>query len=328
VTKSGGESFPGNLFEFLRNGYFNAKPYFANTADNLHRNQFGGTIGGPVLIPHFSEGKSTQFFFGYQHTIVHSLSNANSVTVPTLAEEGRTSTGGQAAYADFGNMCTGGYNSSNICQTANQVIRNPFTNAAYALNQIPSNNISPAAFALEQDFPTYSGVEAPGKIGGTVNYTLPTIQTFDEYVGRVDHQFGANDHLFVRYYYNWFEQSPNLSLNNLQAYRSFFNTRYQNALISESHTFTPNLLNNFTASYQREVALRGGPPGSPYITDFGVKNIWQPNTGPYLQAIVSGYLPVGNGTTIHFTMIFTGSKERTTLLSAGNLRSASSMWKM
>jgi hypothetical protein len=127
-----------------------------------------------------------------------------------------------------------------------------------------------------------------------VNYTLPTIQTFDEYVGRVDHQFGANDHLFVRYYYNWFEQSPNLSLNNLQAYRSFFNTRYQNALISESHTFTPNLLNNFTASYQREVALRGGPPGSPYITDFGVKNIWQPNTGPYLQAIVSGYFQVSS----------------------------------
>ncbi|SNS99514.1 Carboxypeptidase regulatory-like domain-containing protein [Granulicella rosea] len=294
VTKSGGDKFHGDLFEFLRNGYFNAKPYFANTADNLHRHQFGGTIGGPVLIPHLSTGKTTQFFFGYQHTLVHSLSNANTVTVPTLAEEGRTSTGAAAAYADYGNLCTGGYNSSNICQTANQIIRNPFTNAPYALNQIPSSNISPAAFALQKDFPTYAGTEAPGKIGGLVSYTLPTVQAFNEYVGRVDHQFGANDHLFVRYYYDWFQQDPNLSINNLQAYRSYFNTRYQNSLISESHTFTPNLLNNFTASYQREVALRGGPPGSPYITDFGVKNLWQPDTGPYLQAIVSGYFQVSS----------------------------------
>jgi hypothetical protein len=56
VTMSGGNKFHGSAFEFLRNGYFNAKPYFANSADTLHRNQFGGTIGGPVIIPHISRG--------------------------------------------------------------------------------------------------------------------------------------------------------------------------------------------------------------------------------------------------------------------------------
>ena len=48
VTKSGTNSFHGSLFEFLRNGDFNARNYFALTQDNLHRNQYGGTIGGPI----------------------------------------------------------------------------------------------------------------------------------------------------------------------------------------------------------------------------------------------------------------------------------------
>ena len=62
VTKSGTKKFHGDAFEFLRNGYFNAKPYFATVADNMHRHQFGGTIGGPVILPRISTGKATQFF--------------------------------------------------------------------------------------------------------------------------------------------------------------------------------------------------------------------------------------------------------------------------
>ena len=81
---------------------------------------------------------------------------------------------------------------------------------------------------------------------------------------------------------NYFDQAPIYDPTNLASYTSYFNTRYQNALLSETHTFTNNLLNSLVLNYQREVALRGGPPGSPDITDFGVKNIWQPDTGPYL----------------------------------------------
>ncbi len=52
VTKSGGEQFHGDAFEYLRNGFFNAENHFspAGTQDTLHRHQFGGTIGGPVKI--------------------------------------------------------------------------------------------------------------------------------------------------------------------------------------------------------------------------------------------------------------------------------------
>lgn len=295
VTKAGTNRFHGDAFEFLRNGYFDARPYFATKADTLHRNQFGGVIGGPLIIPHLSRGKTTQFFFGYQRTIDHQASNSHSSTVPTLAEEG----GGNSSYADYGNLCNTAlghsFNGSGICvdSAGNPVpteqVRNPFSNVIYPYNQIPASSFDPASVAFEKAFPTYSGTEAPGKIGGTVNYLLPSIQTYNEFVGRVDHQFGENDHFFGRYYYNFFNAPGFYNPSNLLEYLSFADTRYQNALVSETHTFSPTVVNNLVLNYQREYTLRGGPPSSPLITSFGVNNIWQPSTGPFLQASVSGY---------------------------------------
>src|SRR4029453_10394550 len=57
VTKSGTNEFHGNLFEFVRNGKFNARNAFATKRDTIKRNQYGGTLGGPIL-------KNRLFFFG------------------------------------------------------------------------------------------------------------------------------------------------------------------------------------------------------------------------------------------------------------------------
>lgn len=289
VTKSGSEKFHGDAFEYLRNGYFDAKPFFATTADNLHRHQFGGTIGGPVMIPHISSGKSTQFFFGYQHTLIHQNSSAGSATVPTAGEEGIGST-----YADFGSLCSAGWSSSNLCNSASQQIINPFTNAAYPLNQIPNSALDPAAMAFLKDLPTASGTPAAGKVGGLANFYQPTIQSFDEYVARGDQSLGASDHVFVRYYQDHFKQAGIYQANELLSYGPYSDLRYQNALVSETHTFTSNLLNNFVANYLRMIALRGGPPGSPDITAFGV-NIWQPTGNNTILGVAStGYFSVSS----------------------------------
>ena len=63
VTRSGTNTFHGGAFEFFRNGDLNARNFFAPTRDTLKRNQFGGTIGGPV------KKDKLFFFFGYQDTI-------------------------------------------------------------------------------------------------------------------------------------------------------------------------------------------------------------------------------------------------------------------
>ncbi len=68
VTKSGTNQFHGDAFEFVRNGDFDARDFDAATQDTLRRNQFGGTIGGPIK-------KDKIFgFFGYQGTRIRTAS--------------------------------------------------------------------------------------------------------------------------------------------------------------------------------------------------------------------------------------------------------------
>src|SRR5437867_3916385 len=79
VTKSGANEFHGDLFEFLRNDLFNARNYFATTNSTLKRNQFGGTIGGPIL-------KNKLFFFGgFQETTMRQDPADTRSFIPTAA---------------------------------------------------------------------------------------------------------------------------------------------------------------------------------------------------------------------------------------------------
>ena len=63
TTKSGGNAFHGSLFEFMRNDAFDSKNFFAVNKEKLERNQFGGTLGGPVMIPGMYDGRNKTFFF-------------------------------------------------------------------------------------------------------------------------------------------------------------------------------------------------------------------------------------------------------------------------
>src|SRR5207248_862792 len=92
ITKSGTYNFFGDVFEFLRNAVFNAKNFFAvptqtngqpakdNGRDQLKRNQFGGTVGGPIIR------NKTFFFAGFQGTRLRNLGNPVNSTVPSQAD--------------------------------------------------------------------------------------------------------------------------------------------------------------------------------------------------------------------------------------------------
>jgi Carboxypeptidase regulatory-like domain len=317
VTKSGGEQFHGDLFEYLRNGFFNAESHFnpVGSQDTLHRHQFGGTIGGPVKIPHISSGKTTQFFFGYQHTLIHQGGSEGSFTAPTAAEEGLASSSTGGAYADYSNLCNSAsgntFNGAGLCVNSGgtavttQQIYNPYTGAAWPNNHIPFSAFDQAAVNFETYFPYASSDAAAGKIGNTENYFTATQNYFDEYDARVDHNFGDRDHLFGHYFYDWYQQPSIYDKTDLYSYTSYFQTRYQNALLAETHTFTPNILNNLVLNYQREVSQRGGPPNSFDITHLGptgsgLAGIWQPPLGPYLSLSVSGYMKVGSSASALF----------------------------
>src|SRR5262249_37606904 len=126
VTKSGTNQFHGDLFEFLRNGDLNARDFFALKRDSLKRNQFGGTLGGPVK-------RDKLFFFGgYQRTSLRSDPVQNSATVPTEAMK----------RGDFSAVST--------------QLKDPQDPSGKTLlqgNQIPASLISPVALNILKTFP-------------------------------------------------------------------------------------------------------------------------------------------------------------------------------
>ena len=79
ITKSGSNEVHGDAFEYVRNYLFNARNFFAPARDSLKRNQFGGTVGGPV------KKDKIFFFLGYQGTIVRSNPPTSISFVPTAA---------------------------------------------------------------------------------------------------------------------------------------------------------------------------------------------------------------------------------------------------
>ena len=275
ITKSGGQEFHGDAFEYVRNRIFNARNYFAAVVDPLKRNQLGGTFSGPLIIPHVLSGKKAQFFFGYQKTISHDVINGLSADVPTAAE----------LRGDFS-----AFSPANTANKAPQVIYNPFTKQPYASYQIPTSNLSKAALAFAAALGPLS--TDPTATFSAVSYSKPQIQGFDEYVARVDSDITSKDHIFGHYYYNKFTNAAVLDPAALLSYADGSNILYQSALLSESHAFTPSLLNNFILNYLREVSTRGPAAGAPGASDFGVSI---PQLTPGIQQIgVTGFFNVGD----------------------------------
>ena len=172
ITRSGTNGLHGSAYDFLRNNDLDSADYFVNQnpvplnkLPHLERNVFGGTVGGPVVIPHVYNGKNkTFFFFDYEGTRQSSLASSYA-GVPSDAEK----TG------DFGELCNdvseldgkgaGTFNSSGICSDPNGQLWDPYTafydangNAARAV-PIPNNNIA------TYTSPGAAGVYATGRYG-------------------------------------------------------------------------------------------------------------------------------------------------------------------
>src|SRR5262249_56898060 len=91
VTKSGSNAFHGSAFEFLRNDAFDARNFFAAQKEHLERNQFGGTLGGPVL-------KGRPFFFASYEDQRRDQGNVVNVIVPTAERRVCDLRGGATVY--------------------------------------------------------------------------------------------------------------------------------------------------------------------------------------------------------------------------------------
>ncbi len=278
ITKSGTNSFHGDLFEYVRNAVFNAAPYFGyikptptsttyiKPPDPQKRNQFGGTIGGPILRDKLF------FFFGYQKTIFRTQSlAASSATLPTPAQ-------------------LAGQFSTNIYDPATCPLTT--TTVASQCTQFANNFINPTRFSsvslnLLKHLPTADST-------GLILYKKPVAQDFGEYTARVDWTIGSKDRATIRYFLDRFHNAAVLDPSDLLTYTDGSDIQYHNALISENHSFTDNLLNNFIISYQLDDSKRGPSTasGALNVNDLGV-TIWQPNFKAF-QSISNGNFSIGD----------------------------------
>ncbi len=277
VTKSGSNKYHGDLFEYVRNRVFNAANYFSfvngeKVVDPLKRNQFGGTFGGPVSVPHLFRSDKSFFFFGYQKTISHDIAaNSTAATLPTAAQRA-----GNFAFTTPAGITPASPTFTSYC------VKNPISGACYPYtanggtsytSQVPLNSYDPASAAASQAVLSHLPT---GDANGNFIFRKPNIQNLSEYTGRFDQQVGSKDHIMAHYFYDSFNLGGVLDLTDLLTYQDTANITYHNAVIADTHTFSDHLLNNFIISYQHENSGRGPVSGAINMNDLGV-NIWQPS---------------------------------------------------
>ena len=269
ATKSGTNRIHGSLFEFFGNDVLNARSYFdISTKPALRYNQYGATVGGPITIPKLYNGRNRSFFFfGYQGDATRTGTTFLSAVATPLMRAG---------------------NFSELLPKT--VIVNPFTGAPYPSNTIPSSMLSPQAQALMAYIPT------PNLPGTGVNYfvTGDNADNDNQYYARVDQTISQKDALFGRIAYRK-DNFQNVTAN--PNFRSLGDPSNQNYVISETHIFSPRLINQAEGSYARQSipTLTGREGSNIGGSTFGIGGL--NNTNPLLDGVptasVSGYLGTG-----------------------------------
>jgi hypothetical protein len=279
TTKSGTNSFHGDVWEFLRNDALDANDYFLDAADKprsqFQRNQFGFTAGAPVYLPHIYNGKNKTFIFAaYEGTRIHQGA-LFSTTVPTLAER-------DSGFTDFSDLISGQSGSqSDILGrsfslgtifdpattrtvTAGQVdpvtglvaensgyVRDPFPE-----NIIPSDRLDTNATKLLQLLPEPN---APGIFNNYISTPMfqESINQFDI---RADQIIGDHDQVFFRYSYAHDDRVrpgpfPGIADGSNPLNDASLLDHSLGGALSETHTFSSSLINEARFGVSRERAL-------------------------------------------------------------------------
>jgi Carboxypeptidase regulatory-like domain len=239
ATRSGTNKWHGGVFEFLRNDKLNASDYFTHQIDPLKRNQFGGSLGGPII-------HNKLFIFGnVQITRERVALSSGGVQVPNNRE----------LAGDFSQICAGGF-TAGICNdrdadgnVANQLYKSfdDHTAAnAYDNNFVDPSTFAPFSVGLEQGIP-----KTDDPVGNIILTGRSQKNDAYEYTLRGDYNISATQTLNARFFYDNFNRPPFSGDGNyLTGDRS---NQAQSTNVSVNHVWTvrPNLLNNFRFGFNR-----------------------------------------------------------------------------
>ncbi len=280
ALKSGTNQFHGTLFDFLRNNVLDAHPFFEREISapgysyqrgQLRYNQFGGTLGGPVVK------EKMFFFFSYEGTRNRTAQQTTNM-YPTAAMLTGDFTGvnprSGSAMKKFGN------------------IYDPKSFAPFPGNQIPASRIHSFAQSFNSVILTANCMQCLASgLGFDFVGTSPGYADVDSYIARVDHHFSSRDILSGSLDIRDSRSSSYTYASDITRIR--LNNRASLGTISATHIFTPNLLNEFRGGFLRRAGFtreQGDAEGAYMFlnTPFALPSI-------HPAVIVSGYTYMGNG---------------------------------
>lgn len=279
TTKSGTNDFHGTAYNFYRNSAMDARNFFATTVSPFTRNNFGGTIGGPVI-------KNRTFFFG--------------------GYEGRRDSQQMTAVATVPSMLMRGGNFSELLNAANPftgrvtTITDPVTKKAFDNNVIPPNRIDPvAAKLIDLEY------GKPNRVGAN-NYLAdgPDVITNDQFNARIDHKQSDKHNLSTGYeFMNLREQAPfgnSLCSTRFMPGQGCLDvTKTQTVFVSDVYIFSPSLIHELRLGYTRLTAIRTpGLADSTLATQLGIPGLPGavfPHNQAGPQVTISGFATLGPG---------------------------------
>ena len=303
--KSGTNKFHGSAFEFIRNDAVDARNYFRPVSlkkNVLKQNQFGATLGGPVLRD------KTFFFLSYEG--LRSIAETPSIAyVLTPAQRN----GDFSAYAG--------------------ALKNPFTGANYVNNQIPVNKVS------QNLINTYMPLPNGNFAGGNYSGASVGNQSNNQGIVRLDHHFNDSNSIFLHYIYNQ-REFPNTDVNPNFRYTGTY--PMHNAALQYLHVFSPVLVNEFRVGanleHVKQLSVRTGTGFT--IESLGINGFLvggpagralRPDEEGFPLLSISGFLGMGDAraaSNLDYSRTFmladnvTWTKGRHTLLFGTDIRKA------
>lgn len=184
--KGGSNRLHGSAYEYFRNSNLDAQPWGTVTPLFTHQNEFGGTMGGPVVFPRIYNGRNrTFFFFSYGGSRKRGADALSLIRIPTPAQVTGDFTGQPVIYDP---------SSTALDSTGTRYTRTPFPN-----NVIPSTRIDPVAAAVAKYYPAPNQAGAKNYSG----YIGERLLDIDSEAGRFDHQIDSRNQLMAAFVFTY-----------------------------------------------------------------------------------------------------------------------------
>ncbi len=311
VTKYGTNTLHGQVYENMRrswldaNTHYNDNPVRKLPKGSDTRDQYGFELDGPVVIPHFYDGRGKTFFeMQFENYAMNSPLSGNA-NVPPFSPGSTTQT-----VVDTGDF-SGAYFFGGSPSTDEQVnIYDPTTatGANGVRTQFPNNHINPALFnptavALLKYMPHPNTTSPANQSWGVANYSWTGTGTdrYKNVVGRVDQNFGPNDRGYLRFAWNKRAQNygdpgqwnglpgaPASGLFPLIRQNHFFTVDWQ-------HTFNANSFADFHMSFTRYAYAQAQGPTPFNLSSIGLGSLSVPgNPQVFPQIAISGLTTMGD----------------------------------